>query len=165
MHWEWGDIFESVIGGVLASIVCWLLGTIWTAIVSWMRNRKKSLSQYLIEIIYSLPVIIWAVFLGLLFSLLRFALISSDPIMWSDTEISFGYFACVILLISASGLTVLLFLPSAPQGKGRRALIMTIIMTVTTAAFTGGLSRQLEKERDKLLSTSEVGKQAETVLP
>lgn len=157
-------IFESVIANIIATIVLWLLYTIWLAIVRWVRNRKKSLSQYLIEIIYSLPVIIWAVFLGLLFSLLRSALISSDPIMWSDTEISLGYFACVILLITASALTVLLFFPPAPI-KNRRALMMMVIMAVTTAAFTGGISKLLEKERDKLLSTPEVGEQAETISP
>ena len=153
-------ICDSVIANMIAMGLCWFIHTIWKAMGSWARNREKSLSQYLIEISYSLPVIIWAAFLGLLFSLLRFALISSDPIMWSDTEISFGYFVCVILLITASALTVLLFSPPAPQGKDRRALIGVIIMTVTTAAFAGGLSRQLEKERDKLLSTSEVGEQA-----
>ena len=157
-------MFESVISNMIAAMVIWLVWTIWTAIVRWVRNRKRSLSQYLIEIIYNLPVIIWAVGLGLLFSLLRSALLSSDPIMWSDTEISLGYFACVILLITASALTVLLFFPPAPV-KNRRALMMMVIMAVTTAAFTGGLSRMLEKERDRLLSTSEVGKQAETTSP
>ena len=157
-------IFESVIATIIAAIVIWLLQTIWMAIVRWVRNRKKSLSQYLIEIIYSLPVLIWAVFLGLLFSLLRSALISSDPIMWSDTEISLGYFVCGILLSTASALTVFMFFPPAPI-KNRGALMMVVIMAVTSAAFTGGLSRLLEKERDRLLSTSEVGKPAETISP
>ena len=157
-------IFESVIATIIAAIVIWLLQTIWMAIVRWVRNRKKSLSQYLIEIIYNLPVIIWAVFLGLLYSLLRSALISSDPIMWSDTEISLGYFVCGILLSTASALTVFMFFPPAPI-KNRRPLMMVVIMAVTTAAFTGGISKLLEKERDKLLSTSEVGNQAEMISP
>ena len=135
MDWEWGGIFESIIGGAILAVILWLI----KRMVSWTRNREELPLQYLRTITYSLSVIVGVVGTVLFFSLLRFVLVSYHPILWHNFLVVFGYVGSSIFLIYFGVLFT--HPPPAPvSGKERiewiGGMVMLVIFAISSVMYT-----------------------------
>ena len=155
--WDWSNFFTSLAAGAVLAVAGWLI----TRVVSWARNRKETLPQYLKKIGASLFVVISVVGAVLLFSLLLSALASYYPIVWYDVMMTLARFALVIPGLFLVAAVVGIFLDQA-RGKDLIQLMAMMFGALLAIVFLRASYEHLEREKDKLLQTSKVSGQAAT---
>ena len=139
MDWEWGGIFESIVGGATLAVTLWLI----KRMVSWARNRKEPPLQYLRKITYGPPLIIGAVCAVLFFPLLRFVLVSYHPILWHNFLVVFGYVSSSIFLFFFAVLFILSLSAPVSRKEGIK-LTGQMVVIVALAIFAVMYSMHLD---------------------